>query len=81
MKVDNIMDQLELEDQFDIETQGCLDDCEEFFQKTNGDWAVITRTGEFKANGKESIAEIRRIKNIFGVYCYRKFTAKTTALW
>lgn len=34
MKVDNIMDQLELEDQFDIETQGCLDDCVEFYKNS-----------------------------------------------
>lgn len=81
MKVNKIVNKLKLEDQFEIEPQGCLDDCVEYFQKFKGDWEVITRTGEFKANGKESISEIRKIKSIYGVYCYRKKTAKTTALW
>ena len=76
MKINKIEDKIQLEQFNDVELQGCYTDCVEYFQKTKGDWNILKNAG-YPTNGKESIAQIREIKNIFGFYCYRKNTPKT----
>lgn len=80
MKVKKINDKLELENQIDIELQGCHDDCTEYFNKSSGNYLFLARAG-FKVDGTAKVSEIQKIYKLFGFYCYRMKTPKTTAWW
>ena len=76
MKINKIEDKIQLEQFNDVELQSCWDDCTEYKLKTKGDWLILKRAG-WPTDGKESIAEIREIKSIFGFYCYKTKTPKS----
>ncbi len=80
MEIKKIRDRIEPKGQFDVELQGCLDDCTEYFGKYLSDWRRIASQG-YKADGSETQEQMAEIKKIFGVYCFQKKTAKDTSLW
>lgn len=77
MKIKKIEDRIEPKGQFDVELQDCLHDCTEYFLKTKQDYEKIAGQG-YTADGSASLEEIREIKEIFGFYCYKKPTVKTS---
>lgn len=77
MKIEKINEQLPLEEQFDVELEGCQNDCKEYFAKGSADYEFLKRNGA-KVDGTASVAEIRQIKEVFGFYCYRMLTPKTS---
>ncbi|MBD5555120.1 MAG: hypothetical protein HDQ95_07215 [Roseburia sp.] len=80
MKIKKIQKKLNLQNSNNVKLQGCYDDCTEYFQNTADDYNRIHAAG-YPADGKDSAAVIAEIYKIFGVYCYKTQTVKTTYLW
>lgn len=77
MKIEKIKDKINIEEQCEVELQGCADDCKEYYLKTKGDYETLAKAG-CKVDGTASPQEIREIKDTFGYYCYRLLTPKTS---
>lgn len=77
MKIKKIENMLDIEEQFDVELQACHNDCKEYFNKTRAGYSFLKRAG-CKVDGNATVAEIREILNVFGFYCYRLLTPKTS---
>jgi len=75
MKIKKIENMLDIEEQFDVELQGCLNDCKEYFCKTSGNYLVLKRAG-FRVDGSK--ADRREALALFGFYCYKEMTPKTS---
>lgn len=77
MNIKIINNQIDLEEQFDVELQGCSNDCKEYFAKTKQDYQKLHNAG-YKVDGTATVDEIRFIKEKEGFYCYRLLTPKTS---
>lgn len=80
MTIKKIENKVNLESKNEVELQGCYNDCTEYKQKTKATYRLITSQG-FKADGKQTVSEIREILSIFGSYCYKTKTCKTCIYW
>ena len=78
MKIKKIKDMIDIENQFDVELQGCLNDCKEYYSKTQSDYEYLASHG-CKVDGTATVEEIRDIKDQYGFYCYRLLTAKNSS--
>lgn len=74
MKIKKIENMLDIEEQFDVELQGCLNDCKEYFCKTYGNYLLLKKAG-FRVDGNSN-ADRRLAKELFGFYCYKEMTPK-----
>jgi len=77
MKIKKIENMLDIEEQFDVELQGCLNDCTEYFCKTSGNYLLLKKAG-FRVDGNISNADRRKALELFGFYCYKEMTPKTS---
>lgn len=80
MKINVIKEKIDLDNQFGIDLQGCYDDCTEYKGKGYSNYHAI-REGGFKANGKENVATVKKILELYGCYCYMQKTSKTNPYW
>ena len=83
MKINKINEMIELDKQFDVELEGCLDDCTEYFCK--GSFEVLKEQSQGLAGDG---SDLRNQTNEFKTwvasahyYCYTAGTAKTTIWW
>lgn len=77
MKIKKIKNQINLEEQFDVELQGCSNDCKEYFAKTKETYQRLRNAG-YKVDGTATIEEIEFIREQEKCYCYRLLTPKTS---
>ena len=80
MKINKIVDRLNLPKDEGVKLQGCANDCTEYRQKSKSDYNTIARGG-YRPNGSESYKTIRDIKSIFGIYCYKFVSGKKSYIW
>lgn len=74
MKITKIQEKIELDEQFDLEPQGCLNDCTEFSGKYSGD---AIKQAQWIAGGGTKQSWIDTV----GMWCSKKMTAKWTSWW
>ena len=83
MKINKINDMIELDDQFDVELEGCMNDCKVYSLKGGYEVSVEQSQG-LKGDGTDSSTDYEAFKTFvqtFGYYCYYHYTAKTTSAW
>lgn len=80
MKIKKIVDKIILPRAEGVELQGCFDDCAVYKQNTKTHYNKIRQQG-YRADGSENYLEIREIKSVFGVYCYKSYSPKTCKFW
>lgn len=81
MKIKKIVNQLPI-DQFDVELQGCSNDCA-IYPKKDATTVKLQESQGIPSDTKTGIggSGAKLAVELFGVYCYRDYNAKTTTLW
>lgn len=77
MNIKKIQKKVKLQNQNKVELQACYSDCTEYKLNTSAIYDLIRAAG-YKADGTESSEQIREIMGIFGAYCYKAITPKTS---
>ena len=80
MKISKISKKVPCEVESKVELQGCYDDCTEYKQKTSGIYKTLRAAG-YKADDSEDSLQRKEILSVFGYYCYKTKTCKTTIYW
>lgn len=83
MKVKKLVNKIDLDDQFDVELQGCYDDCTDYYGKTSFEVNLLEGQG-FNAT-EPSTSDTQRglqaARDLGISWCYRLYSSKTATYW